>query len=257
MQLTRRVFSAIALTAALALSACGGETDPAGEGQSSYERGSDRGIGDAAAPLTMIEYASVACVHCAAFHEEVWPMLESDYIETGKLRLVFREMITGSPQFAIAGFALAHCVAPERYFDMLDLLFQQQRAIFQAASEPGGARSQYLAIARSMGMSEADFMACLDNQEINAEIVAAHDRALADGIDSTPRFLFNGELLEARRAPGASEYTYFLGSSQVLIDGEPVPGMVDQETFRRLIDHLLAQLDGDTAAATDSGTEQE
>lgn len=243
MQLTRRVFSAIALTAALALSGCGGDTDPAGAGQSAFERANDRGIGSATAPLTMIEYASVACGHCATFHEEVWPMLESDYIETGKLRFVFREMITGSPQFAIAGFALAHCVAPERYFDMVDLLFQQQRAIFQAAGEPGGARGQYLAIARSMGMSEAGFTACLDNQEINAEIVASHERALADGIDSTPRFLFNGELLEARRAPGATEYTYFIGSRQVMIDGEPVPGLVDRDTFRRLIDHLLTQLD--------------
>tara|TARA_R110000868_G_scaffold130277_1_gene339896 strand:+ start:2380 stop:3159 length:780 start_codon:yes stop_codon:yes gene_type:complete len=253
MQLTRRVFSAIALTAALALSACGSESDPAGEGQSAYERGSDRGVGSATAALTMTEYASVACGHCAAFHEEVWPMLHDDYIETGKIRFVFREMITGSPQFAIAGFALAHCVAPERYFDMIDLLFQQQRAIFQAAGEPGGARGQYLAIARSMGMSEADFTACLDNQEINADIVAAHERALADGIDSTPRFLFNGELLEARRAPGATDYTYFIGNSQVMIDGEPVLGMVDAATFRRLIDHLLARLDADTA--TDTGTE--
>lgn len=255
MQLTRRVFSAIALTATLALSACGGDATPAGDSHSSYERANDRGVGSATAPLTMVEYASVACSHCAAFHQEVWPMLESDYIETGKVRFVFREMITGSPQFAIAGFALAHCVAPERYFDMLDLLFQQQRAIFQAAGQPGGARGQYLAIAQSMGMNEADFTACLDNQDINAEIVAAHERALADGIDSTPRFLFNGELLEARRAPGASEFTYFLGTRQVMIDGEPVPGIVDADTFRRLIDHLLAQLDADnTADAETPGT---
>ena len=248
MQLTRRVFSAIALTATLALSACGGDTPAAGSGQSTYERANDRGLGNIAAPLTMVEYASVACGHCAAFHQEVWPMINSEYVETGKLRYVFREMITGSPQFAIAGFALAHCVAPERYFDMLDLLFQQQRAIFQAAGEPGGARNQYVAIARSMGMSEADFTACLDNQEVNADIVASHERAIADGIDSTPRFLFNGELLEARRAPGATEYTYFLGSRQVMIDGEPVPGLVDADTFRRLIDHLLAQLDTESAA---------
>lgn len=251
MQLTRRVFSAIALTASLALSACGGETDPAGAGQTAYERGSDRGMGSADASLTMVEYASVACGHCASFHEDVWPMIDTNYVETGRMRYVFREMITGSPQFAIAGFALAHCVAPERYFDMLDLLFQQQRAIFQAAAQPGGARSQYLAIARSMGMSEAAFDACLNDQDINAEIVAAHERALAEGIDSTPRFLFNGELLEARRAPGASEYTYFLGNRQVMIDGEPLPGLVDADTFGRLIDHLLAQLDGDTATAAD------
>lgn len=241
MSLTRRVFSALALTATLAVAACGGGDAPAGEGQTRFERGADRGIGSGDAPLTLTEYASVACPHCAAFHEEVWPMLEDDYIETGQVRFVFREMITGSPQFAIAGFALAHCVPEERYFDMIDILFQQQRAIFNAARTPGGAREQYLAISRSMGLSEDQFNACLTDQAINAQIIANHEQALSDGIDTTPRFLFNGELLEARRAAGSSEYTYFIGGRQLLIDGEPVPGLVDEPTFRAIIDHLLAQ----------------
>lgn len=245
MNLTRRVFSAAALTASLVLGACGGGDAP-GEGQSRYERASDRGMGNADAAVTMIEYSSVACPHCAAFHEEVFPTIEENYIETGRMRYVLREMITGSPQFAIAGFSLAHCVPEERYFDMVDLLFQQQRAIFQAAQTQGSARGQYLAIARSMGLSEQDFIACLNNEEINQSIVAAHDRAIADGVDGTPRFIFNGRMLEARRAPGATEYTYFLDGEQVVIDGEPLPGLADAETFTRLIDHLLAQA-GETA----------
>lgn len=239
MSLTRRVFSALALSATLALAACGGGEVPAGEGQTRFERGTDRGIGSGDAPLTLTEYASVACPHCASFHEEVWPMMLTDYIETGQVRFVFREMITGTPQFALAGFALAHCVPEERYFDMIDILFQQQRAIFQAARAPGGAREQYLAIARSMGLSEAEFESCLTDEDINAQIVANHEQALADGIDSTPRFLLNGELLESRRAPGESEYTYFIGGQQLIINGESVPGLVDEPTFRLIIDHLL------------------
>jgi protein-disulfide isomerase len=250
MSLTRRVFSAVAMTAALALGACGGSDEPRDETQTAYERGSDRGTGSADAPLTIIEYASVACPHCASFHEEVWPVLESEYIETGQVRFVFREMVTGSPQFAMAGFALAHCVAEDRYFEMIDLLFQQQRAIFQAARAPGGARGQYLAIARQMGLSEAEFNACLNNEEINANILAAHEQALDDGIDSTPRFMFNGDLLEARRAPGESEYTYFIGGQQLLIEGEAIPAIVDEETFRRMIDHLLA-VDAAASEATE------
>lgn len=240
MNLSRRVFSAIALTATLALAACGGSDAPT-EGQTQFERASDRGLGSPDAQVTLTEYASVACPHCATFHEDVWPMLKEEYIETGRVRYVFREMITGSPQFAIAGFALAHCVADDRYFDMIDLLFQQQTAIFQAARAPQGARNQYLAIARSMGLSEDEFNACLSNEEINAAIIANHERANADGIDSTPRFLFNGQLLEADRASGESEYTYYIGGNQLLIDGEPVPGIVDADTFRRILDHLLAQ----------------
>ncbi|MHA6288998.1 thioredoxin domain-containing protein [Maricaulis sp. CAU 1757] len=251
MTLTRRVMTAATLVAALGLAACGGNGGSAGGvGQSSYERSGDRGIGSADAPVTMVEYASVSCPHCATFHEEVWPMLENEYIENGQVRFVFREMITGSPQFAIAGFALARCVPEERYFDMIDLLFQQQRAIFQAAQSQGNARPQYLAIARSMGLSESEFTACLNDDEINRSIIAAHDQAIDEGIDGTPRFLFNGEMLETRRAPGDSEYTYFLGGRQLMINGEPVPGLVDEATFRLILDHLIAEASGTAASQT-------
>ena len=239
MSLTRNVFSTLALTATLTLSACGGGDAPDIERQTSFERASDRGIGSADAPLTIIEYASVACGHCASFHEEVWPMIEGDYVETDQVRFVFREMLTGNPQFAVAGFSLAHCVPEDRYFDMIDLLFQQQPAIFGAARQPGGARSQYLAIAQSMGLSESDFNACLSDESIQADILAANEQALDDGINSTPRFLFNGELLDARQAQGETAYTYFLGSRQVLVNGEPVPGVVDEATFQTLIDYAL------------------
>lgn len=256
MKFTRRVFSAAALTAALALGACGGSSDTPGAGQSRFERASDRGLGNPDAPVTIIEYASVACAHCAVFHEEVYPTLHDNYIETGRVRFVLREMITGSPQFAIAGFSLAHCVPEERYYDMVDLLFQQQRAIFQAAQTQGNASGQYLAIARSMGLSEQDFRACLNDADINAEIVAAHDRAIADGINSTPRFMLNGAMLESRRAPGATDYTYFLDDRQVVVDGEPVPGIPTAENFTRVVDFVLAEA-GAAPASDDAPADSE
>jgi protein-disulfide isomerase len=250
MKLTRRVFASLALTTTLALSACGGDDAP-GEGQTRFERVGDRSLGSNTAPITMVEYASVACGHCATFHEEVWPTLENDYIGTGQVRFVFREMLTGSQQHAIAGFALAHCVADDQYFDMVDLLFQQQRAIFEAARNSGGARSQYLAIARSLGLSEQEFDACLSNEDIQREILASNNQALEDGINSTPQFLFNGELLEARRAQGESTYTYFLGGQQLIVDGEPIPGLVDEDTFRKVLDHLIART-SDTEESSDT-----
>ena len=255
MSLTRRLFSAAAMTAVLAVSACGGGADAPVDGQSRFERAGDRGLGSPDAPVTMIEYASVACGHCATWHNEVYPMLESDYIETGQVRFVLREMITGSAQFAIAGFSLAHCVPEDRYYDMVDLLFQQQNAIFRAAQTQGSARSQYLAIARSMGMSEADFTQCLSDETTTQDILDANDRAGAEGITGTPRFIFNGEMLDSRRAPGESAYTYFLGNQQLIIDGEPVPNFSDADTFRRILDHLIAENSdaampaGDDAAA--------
>ncbi|WP_417488091.1 thioredoxin domain-containing protein [Maricaulis sp.] len=250
MSLTRRLFSAAAMTAVLAVSACGSSDAPV-DGQSRFERAGDRGLGSPDAPVTMIEYASVACGHCATWHNEVYPMLESDYIETGQVRFVLREMITGSAQFAIAGFSLAHCVPEDRYYDMVDLLFQQQNAIFQAAQTQGSARNQYLAIARSMGMSEADFTQCLSDETITQDILDANDRAGAEGITGTPRFIFNGEMLDSRRAPGESAYTYFLGNEQLIIDGEPVPNFSDADTFRRILDHLIAENTGGAMPAGD------
>ncbi|MHA6288997.1 thioredoxin domain-containing protein [Maricaulis sp. CAU 1757] len=249
MNVTRHVMTAVAMAAAITLTACGGEGGrDTGQAQSSHERAGDRGIGSPEAPVTMIEYASVACPACAAFHAEVWPMLESEYIEAGKVRFVFRESIAGSPQFAMAGFALAHCVPPEQYFDMIDLLFQQQRAILEAAQSQRNVRPQYLAIARSMGLSESEFTACLNDDEINASILAAHEQADRDGIGRTPSFLFNGEMLEARRASGDTVSTYFLGGHQLRVDGEPIPARADAETFRILLDHLVSEAD-QTAAS--------
>jgi protein-disulfide isomerase len=228
-----------ALAAALVLGACSGG-DPAGVTQSQHERAGDRGLGSTEAPVTLIEYASVACPACAAFHEQVFPTLQ-EYIDAGQLRFVLREMIAGNAQFAVAGSSLARCVPEDRFYDMIDLLFRQQRAIYQAAQTQGSARAQYLTIARSMGMSEQEFVACLSNEAVNRDVIAADERAAADGITRTPSFLFNGALLETRRAPGDSRATVFLDGEQLLIDGAPVEGGIDAETFRRIIDHLIAQ----------------
>lgn len=240
MTLTRRIFTASALAAATALAACGNSSDNAGSGTMA---GTGRSLGSADAPVTMTEYSSVACVHCARFHDEVYPALEP-YIEAGQMRVVLHEMLNGPPQFAVAGFSLAHCVPEERYFDTIDVLFEQQQAIFDTARSGGNVRARYVTIARSMGLSEAQFDACLNDTEINSAIVASHEAAMAEGISLTPNFAFNGELLEARNAPGASQPTYFLGGEQVVIDGEPLPARQDGETFARLIDHLLAQSAG-------------
>ncbi|WP_339743153.1 thioredoxin domain-containing protein [uncultured Maricaulis sp.] len=245
------MFPAILVALTLSVGACSGGSAPAGDVQTGLERADDHAIGSTDARLTITEYASVACHACADFHDAIWPMLSVEYIETGKVRFVLREMLNGSAQLAVVGFSLAHCVAPERYFDMVDLLFQQQNAIFQAAGQPGGARNQYLILARSMGMSEAAFDACLNNPDISAPIIASNDRAMSEGVNGTPRIFLNGEQLDARRASGAAGATYFLGDTQILLDGEPVPARVDADTYRRILDHLLAQLDTETGEGSD------
>ncbi|HAQ33816.1 MAG TPA: hypothetical protein DCQ53_00410, partial [Alphaproteobacteria bacterium] len=234
-----RLFTIAALASATALAACGGGNDAGQNGASgprtSYERATDHAIGSTDAPLTIVEYSSVACPHCRDFHEEIFPMIESDYVETGQVRFVYREMLTGSAPIAMAGFMLTRCVPDDEYIEMIDLLFQQQIAIFQAARQPGGARAELLSVARSAGLSEAEFDACLNNQEHRQSVRDAHDQAIADGIDSTPRFIINGELLETRRSNG--EMVYYWGGDLIEVDGAPVPGRMDEATFRTLIDY--------------------
>lgn len=255
----RRLFTIAALAASTALAACGGNDAGNGSGASGprteYERSGDRAIGSADAPLTIVEYSSVACPHCRDFHEEVFPMIEEEFIEDGEVRFVLREMLTGSAPIAMAGFMMTRCVPDDEYFEMIDLLFQQQVAIFQSARQPGGARAELLSVARSAGMSEEEFNACLDNEEHRQSVRDAHDRAIDDGINSTPLFVINGEMLEARRSEGQN--VYFWGDELILIDGEPVLGRVDEDTFRRLIEYMLDEVGasprGGDAAEGDAG----
>jgi len=243
MSLTRRVLTASALSAGLVLSACGGggSTGRAGEvNEGDFSKGA------ADAPVTVIEYASVACGACAEFHEEVWPMVETEFVETGQVRFVLREMLTGSRDIAVAGFLLARCLPEDRYFDAVDMLFDQQRAIFVASQVPGGTRNQFIAIANSFGLNESEFDQCMADGNQLAAINASNAQALEDGISGTPAFIINGRLLDSRA--GTGEYrnrgVYYWGDEQLLIDGEQVPAMVDEETFRALMQHFVDEAAG-------------
>ena len=143
-------------------------------------------IGDPDAPVTIVEYASMTCGHCATFHNETLPAIKENYIDTGKARLVFREF-PFDPR-AEAGFMLARC-SDDRYFAMVDVLFKQQRA--WAAVD--NAREALLQIARLAGFSQESFEACLTNQQLLDDVRAVRTRGANDfGIDATPTFFING-----------------------------------------------------------------
>lgn len=245
MSLTRRALTACALSAGLVLSACGGDGGGTASGAGTVNA-ADFSKGADDAPVTVIEYASVACGACREFHLEVWPMVESEFVDSGQVRFVMREMLTGSRDIAVAGFMLARCLPEERYFDVVDVLFEQQIAIFTAARVPGGARNQFIAIANSFGLNEGEFDQCMANGETLTAINASNAQALEDGIGGTPAFIINGRLLDSRA--GTGEYrnrgVYYWGDEQILIDGEQVPATVDEETFRRLMQHFVDQAAG-------------
>jgi protein-disulfide isomerase len=149
-------------------------------------------LGSAKAPVTITEYASMSCPHCAAFGENVFPMLRSKYIDTGKVRFVFREFPLDIR--AAAASMLARCIADgnaEKYFGAVRLVFQQQEALMAET------KNTLMLIGKQAGMSEQAVETCVKDQVL-LDKLAADQRFALDvlKIDSTPTFFVNGERLK-------------------------------------------------------------
>jgi protein-disulfide isomerase len=154
----------------------------------------DRALGSPKARVTVIEYASVGCPHCGKWATDVFPAFKAKFIDTGRARFVLREVITGQAMVATAGFMLAHCAPPERYFDVVDGVFARQTAIFDGKMSAGDAFAQ---LAKSIGMDDDAFHACLTNQANLDEVNARSDRHFTqDGVSSTPTFFVGGQRFE-------------------------------------------------------------
>ncbi|WP_026381505.1 DsbA family protein [Afifella pfennigii] len=149
----------------------------------------DRVLGAEDAPVTVVEYASMSCSHCATFHKETYPELKEQYIDTGKVRFVFREFPIDASAYAVA--MLARCAPEGRYFEIIDLFFERQR-------QWGLAEDRYAAIldlAKQVGFSEESFEACLQNQALFDGLNTAKDRASSEfGVQGTPTFFIEGEM---------------------------------------------------------------
>lgn len=145
-------------------------------------------LGNADAPLTIIEYASMTCPHCAHFSEETMPRIKSEFIDKGLVRFVFRPF----PLDGLAARAslLAQCAPAGGYFAMIDVLFHSQ-ADWEHAADPLAALKQ---IGRTAGIAEADVDRCITDQAGLDRIVAGIKEAQAKfGVDSTPSFVINGK----------------------------------------------------------------
>ena len=149
----------------------------------------DRQMGPDNAPVTIIEYASLTCPHCASFHKNTLPELKKRYIDTGKMRLIFREFAL-NPLDAGA-IMLTRCLDTDKYFPFVDVLFQQQdKWVVQKPIEP------LLAIAKQAGFSQESFDACLKDQKLLDGIEAQRNRAAEKfGVNSTPTLFVNGKMM--------------------------------------------------------------
>jgi len=149
----------------------------------------ERALGDPSAPVTVIEYASMTCSHCAAFHETTFTPFKEKYVDTGKVYFIFREFPLDA--LATSAFMLARCVPEERYFPVVDILFDQQKT-WAFSQNPAEA---LLNIAKQAGFTQESFKACLTNQEILDGVNWVKNRGAQDfGVASTPTFFFNGTM---------------------------------------------------------------
>jgi protein-disulfide isomerase len=148
----------------------------------------DIALGAAAAPVTIIEYASMTCSHCAAFHETTWPTLKSKYVDTGKVRFILREFPLDP--LAAAAFMLARCAGPERRNAIVDMLYTRQDA-WAFGAKPLEALAALVKVA---GVSQADFDTCLKDQALYDQVNQTRQRA-ADvfKVSATPTFFVNGQ----------------------------------------------------------------
>jgi protein-disulfide isomerase len=159
----------------------------------------DMSIGSANAKVTVIEYASLGCPHCADWNNDVFPQFKAKYIDTGKVKYVLREFLTGDPQVAAAGFLLARCAGKDKYFQVVDEVYRHQRDMYQPGSSP---RAVLLNIAESMGLTEPQFDACVGNdQALEALTKRVEGYANNDHIDATPTFVINGKVYAAGEMP--------------------------------------------------------
>ncbi|MCV6545905.1 MAG: DsbA family protein [Cohaesibacter sp.] len=149
----------------------------------------DKVQGSADAPVTMVEYSSLTCPHCAAFHNGAYKELKTKYIDSGKIRYITREFPLDP--LAAGGAMLARCAPNDNFHAMNDLLFETQRT-WATSPNPVDA---LLKLAKQVGFTQDGFTKCLQDQKLLDNIRTVSQRGSEKfGIDSTPSFIINGEL---------------------------------------------------------------
>ena len=154
----------------------------------------ERAIGDPAAPVTMVEYASLTCPHCASFHNDTYKAFKARYIDTGKVRLIYRD-------FPLDGVALragmmARCTVDQRYFGLLQVLYKSQNN-WARAKDPV---AELAKIGRLAGIDQATFEACMASEDLINGIIGVRQKAASTGVRSTPTFVIGGKMYPGSRS---------------------------------------------------------
>ena len=154
----------------------------------------DHVLGDPKAQVTMIEYASLTCPHCAHFSTQILPEVKKKWIDTGKVKLIYRDFPLD--QVAAKAAQIAECAGKERYFGVIDLIFANQQS-WATASDPIAALAKPLRIA---GLGESEIKACLANEAMSNAVIADYKSGETLGVNSTPTLIINGQLYPGARS---------------------------------------------------------
>jgi len=151
--------------------------------------------GKADARVTIIEYASLTCPHCADFHTNTLPLIKKQWVETGKARLIFRDFPLDG--LAMGAAMIAHCAPKDHYFALLSALFETQNTWARAANPADELKK----LAKLGGIPEDKFASCVEDKAL-AERITAGQREAQDkyGVNSTPSFLVNGKLITGAKS---------------------------------------------------------
>jgi protein-disulfide isomerase len=191
-RLDRRAFLAISAAGALLLglaSAAAQDTVDPAELHAPGQLG-EKVLGSADAPVTIVEYASMSCPHCAHFDATTFDEFKLKYVDSGKVRYIFREFPLNAPAYAAA--MVARCAPADRFFDVIHAYFRNQDEWLSSQDLKGST----FEIAEPFGFSQQSFDACLANQALFEGLEAVKKRGVAFGVQATPTFFINGKKLE-------------------------------------------------------------
>lgn len=167
-------------------------------------------IGSPDAPITMVEYASFTCPHCANFHSDVLPDIRQNYIDSGKLRMEYRSVYFD--RLGLWADMLARCGGQERYFGISTMIYEKQREWTAGESAVDIVNNLY-AIGKLAGLSQTDMEACMQDNDLAQALVAESTaKTTDDGISATPTFVINGEVMSNMAYSGfEAEFKRILG----------------------------------------------
>ena len=190
-----RATAALLICLGLGLAAC---KPAAGGGAVTSD---DMSLGNPSAKVTVVEYASLGCPICAEWNNTNFAAFKAKYIDTGKVRYVLREQLTGDAPVAAAGFLLARCAGKDKYFEVVDAVWRGEAPLLEH-NQNAAERDALVKVAQSAGLTEQQFDACVSNDDSIKSLNDRSDRFQKDNnIQGTPTFVINGHALEAGDTP--------------------------------------------------------